>query len=118
MADFMYLFWNKDGKSRMDKASPEEIQRIMQKWMAWMEPLKKAGHLKDGGAPLESTGKVVHGGKKTVTDGPYAEAKDVVGGYIIVSAKDLNEATELSKGCPVLEGDGLVEVRPVRPMNM
>ena len=116
MADFMYLFWNKGGKNPMEAASPEEIQKMMQKWMTWMETLKKAGHLKDGGAPLEMTGKVVHGGKKIVTDGPYAEAKDVVGGYIIVSAKDLNEAAELSKGSPILEGDGMVEVRAVRPM--
>jgi len=115
MADFLYLFWNKDGKSPMDNASPEEIQKLMQKWMAWVEPVKKAGHLKDGGAPLEMTGKVVHG-KKSVTDGPYAETKDVIGGYIVVSAKDINEAVELSRGCPILERDGMIEVRPVRPM--
>lgn len=116
MADFMYLFWNKGGNSRMDTASPEEMQKMMQKWMGWMETLKKNGHLKDGGAPLETAGKVVHAGKKNVTDGPYAEAKDTIGGYIIVSAKSLDEATELSKGCPILEGDGMVEVRPVRAM--
>ena len=116
MADFMYLFWNKDGKSKMEKASPEEIQLIMNKWMGWMDALKKSGNLKDGGAPLEMTGQVVHGGKKSVTDGPYAEAKDVVGGYIIVSAKNIQEAVELSKGCPILEGDGMVEVRPVLKM--
>lgn len=116
MADFLYLFWNKGGVSRMDTASPEEIQKMMQKWMAWSESLKKGGHLKEGGVPLQSAGKVVHGGKKNVTDGPYAEAKDVVGGFLMVSAKNLEEATELSKGCPVLEGDGMVEVRPIRAL--
>lgn len=116
MADFLYLFWNKGARSPMDTASPEQIQKMMQKWMGWMDTLKSSGHLKSTGAPLEMTGKVVHGGKKNVTDGPYAEAKDAVGGFIIVSAKTLEEATELSKGCPILEGDGMVEVRPIRPM--
>ena len=118
MANFMYLFWSKDGKSPLDTASPKEVQAMMKKWMAWMGKLEKSGHLKDGGAALESKGKMVHGGKKRVTDGPYAEAKDVVGGYIIVSAKNLAEAVKLSKGCPVLAGDGMVEVRPVRSLKM
>ncbi len=100
----------------MDTASSKEIQQMMTKWMSWIEKLEKSGHLKDGGAPLESKGKVVHGGKKNVTDGPYAEAKDVMGGYIIVSAKNLTEAVKLSKDCPILAGDGMVEVRPVRRM--
>jgi hypothetical protein len=117
MADFLYLFWNKGGKSPMENASPEQIQQIMQKWMGWSGALKNAGHLKDGGAPLEMTGKTVHGVKRSMTDGPYPETKDAIGGYIIVSAKDLNEAVDLTKGCPLLERDGgSVEVRPIRPM--
>ena len=48
-----------------------------------------------------------------MTDGPYAEAKDLVLGFIIVEARDLAEAAELSKGCPMLDGDGSVEIRPV-----
>jgi hypothetical protein len=49
-----------------------------------------------------------------VKDGPYAEAKDVVGGYIIVEADDIGQAVELSKGCPILDAGGSVEVRPVQ----
>ena len=55
---------------------------------------------------------------KKVTDGPFAEAKDVVGGFSLILAKDLDEAAELSRGCPIFEVDGQVEVRPVMKMNM
>ena len=69
------------------------------------EGLGAKGHLKDPGHPLERTGKVVKGKQKTVTDGPYAEAKDVVGGYTLVEAKDLAQAVELSKGCPISKSE-------------
>jgi hypothetical protein len=91
---------------------------MMQKWMAWFKELADSGHVKDRGQPLERAGKLVNGKRKAVTDGPFAEAKDVVGGYTLILAKDLNEAAELSKGCPILEVDGQVEVRPVMKLNM
>ena len=56
--------------------------------------------------------------QRTITDGPYAESKDIIGGYTLVEARDLAEAVELSKGCPILEGGGLVEVRPVLQTGM
>jgi hypothetical protein len=59
---------------------------------------------------------VVRGKKRVVTDGPYLEAKDLVLGFIAVEARDLAQAVELSTGCPMLEGGGSVEVRPVRPL--
>jgi len=113
MSEFVYLY---RGGADRSNWTPEQNQQMMQKWMGWMETLKKAGHLKDGGSPLEMTGKVVHGGSKSVTDGPYLETKDAIGGFIIVTARNLDEATELSKGCPILQGVGCVEVRPIRPM--
>ncbi len=117
MADFVYLYLNrKEDQALMAAASPEQKQKITQKWMAWLEGLKKDGHVKDMGAPLEFTSRVVEGPKKVVTDGPFAEAKDIVGGFSIITAKSLDEAVELSKGCPILELNGKVEVRPIRPM--
>src|SRR5215471_20794644 len=98
--------------------SPEQMQQVMQKWMAWMKDLGEKGHLIDRGQPLERAGKVVQGKQKTVTDGPFAEAKDVVGGYTLIEAEDLSEAVELSKGCPIFEVEGAVEVRPVMKFNM
>jgi hypothetical protein len=94
------------------------MQQMMQKWMAWMKDLGANGHLKDRGQPLERAGKLVQGRQKTVTDGPFAEAKDVVGGYTLIEAEDLSEAVELSKGCPIFEVEGAVEVRPVLKLNM
>ena len=82
--------------------------------MAWFKQLGENGHIKDPGHPLEHTGKVVKGKHKAVTDGPYAEAKDVIGGFTVIEAKDLAQATELSKGCPILEVGGSVEVRPIQ----
>jgi hypothetical protein len=90
----------------------------MQRWMAWFKQLGENGHLKNPGHPLERTGKLVKGKQKTVTDGPFAESKDIVGGYTIVEARDLEQAVELSKGCPIFEREGMVEVRPIMPINM
>ena len=86
----------------------------MQKWTAWFKELGANGHLKELGHPLESTGTVVKGNQKIVTDGPFVEAKDMVLGYTLIEARDLKEAAELAKGCPVLHGaSGSVEIRPV-----
>ncbi len=61
---------------------------------------------------------MVRGQQKTVTDGPYTEAKDLVGGFTIVEARDIDQAVELSRGCPILDGEGSVEVRPVMKMDL
>src|SRR5580704_10539741 len=108
MSEFTYLF-----RGRETAASPEQMQKTMEKWMAWFKELGAKGHVKDPGHPLEGTGKVVRGNHKTVTDGPFAEAKDVVGGFTLIEARDLDHAAELSKGCPILEVGGSVEVRPI-----
>jgi hypothetical protein len=80
--------------------------------MDWKDTLEKSGHINQFGERLDGTGKVVRGKAKTVTDGPYIEVKDFIGGYIIVEARDIDQAVELAKGCPVLESDGTVEIRP------
>ena len=113
MNEFVYLY--RGGQSGR---SAEQAQQVMQKWMAWFKELAEKGHLKDRGQPLERSGKLVNGKRKTVTDGPFTEAKDLVGGYTLILAKDLNQAADLSKGCPILEFDGQVEVRPVMKLNM
>ena len=112
MSEFVFLYRGADRS-----ASPQEMQQIMQKWMAWMKDLGAKGHIKDMGNPLEPIGKVVKGSdKKTVTDGPYAETKDIVGGYTLIEANDINQAVELSTGCPIFSRGGFVEVRPVMKM--
>lgn len=113
MNEFVFLY--RGGETGR---SPEQAQQMMQKWMAWLKQLADSGHLKDRGQPLERAGKLVNGKRTAITDGPFAEAKDVVGGYSLILAKDLDDAAELSKGCPILELDGQVEVRPVMKLNM
>jgi hypothetical protein len=113
MSEFTYLF-----RGREVNASAEQMQKTMEKWVAWFRDLGAKGHIKDPGHPLEHSGKVVSGKKKVVTDGPFAEAKDVVGGYIIVEARDLAHAAELAQDCPILQVGGSVEVRPVQKLSM
>jgi hypothetical protein len=98
--------------------SPAEGEQVMQRWMTWLQDLAAKGHVTDRGQPLDSEGKVVrrNGNGRTVTDGPYPESKDVIGGYTLIEAKDLAEAAELAGGCPIFDRGGLVEVRPVMSM--
>jgi hypothetical protein len=87
----------------------------MQAWGTWIGELSNRGQFK-GGDPLEPAGKQVKGKKKIVVDGPFAEAKDLIGGYLLVTADSLDAAVELARGCPSLDLDGTVEVRPIRKM--
>lgn len=107
MADFVFMF--RGG----DPLTSAEARANWPKWTAWMKQLAEKGQIKERGNPLEPGGKLVRGKGKAVTDGPFAEAKDVIGGYITVTARDLEEAAEIAKGCPILERDGAVEVRPI-----
>jgi hypothetical protein len=113
MSEFVFLY--RGGEAGR---SPERIQHMMQKWMAWFKELAEKGHVKNQGHPLERSGKLVKGKQKTVIDGPFAETKDIVGGYSLIEARDLEQAVELSKGCPIFENEGAVEVRPVMQLNL
>lgn len=110
MSEFVFLYRNGE------KMSPETMQAQMGKWVAWLKELGDKGVLKSPGQPLDRTGKLVSGWKKTVTDGLFAEAKDVIGGYSLIEARDIDHAVELSMGCPIFNVDGTVEVRPTLKM--
>jgi hypothetical protein len=113
MSEYVFLYRGGEWER-----SPELAQQTMQKWMAWFKDLAEKGHIKDRGQPLERAGKLVKGKQKAITDGPFVESKDVIGGYTLIEARDIEQAVELSKGCPIFEVDGAVEVRPVRKLNM
>jgi hypothetical protein len=115
MEKFIFLYRGKDGGH--GGLSPDDMQKHMQKWQAWMGGLAKQGIMGDS-QPLKPTGKQVTGTKKTITDGPFIEAKEMVGGFTVVNAKDINEAVEIAKGCPIFEVDGKLEVRPIQKMEM
>jgi hypothetical protein len=110
MSEFLFLFRGSDPRA----LSHEQMQKSMEKMARWFKDLNDKGIIKNPGHPLERLGKVVEGKQKTIHDGPFAEAKDIVNGYIVIEADDLAHATEISKGCPLLERDDSVEVRPIR----
>jgi hypothetical protein len=113
MSEFVYLFRIGAAEQREAMGTPEHAQQSMEVWLAWMRELEAKGHLKNPGQPLAPDGKAVRGRQRAVTDGPYVEVKDLVAGFIVIEARDLAQAVELSTGCPILEGDGSVEIRPV-----
>ena len=118
MSEYILLYRNTNEAYHDAMGTPEKAQQNMVKWRAWMKEMTEKGQLRNVGQPLERTGKVVGGKKRAVTDGPYTETKDVVGGFSIIEAPDLAEAARIASGCPVLEGGGSVEVRPVMQLNM
>ena len=112
MEKYMFIFIGGDPSH----LSPEAQQANMQKWFAWVDKLKKA-QLYVSGEALMPGGKTITGSKKTITDGPFAEGKEVVGGYFVVYAKNLKDATEMAKDCPDYDLGGTVEVREVMKMD-
>ncbi len=95
--------------------SPEELQRVTGQFMAWFERLCREGKA-IGGAPLENEGRVVSGHKgRSVSDGPFAESKEAIGGYFLLDVNTMEEAVEIAQQCPILEYGAKVEVRPVAP---
>ena len=113
MSQFMFIFRG-GGYATPSNLSPTEIQQHLAKWNAWTNGLLAAGRLA-GAQALEhpATGKTLRGRDRIVTDGPYAESKDLVSGTLVVEAASLQEAAELARDCPIFEFDGSVEVRPM-----
>lgn len=106
--EFMLLF---RGPCWDEGLSPEELQQRMNEVMAWFEGLKQRGIVK-GGQPLGAERKLVSKGR-AVSDGPFAESKEAVGGYLLVEAPDMEAALAIAKSNPTLEYGVSIEVRPV-----
>jgi hypothetical protein len=115
MSEYLLLF--RGGDAETARQSPEKWQAHMQKWMQWMGELKEQGKL-IGAQPLETTGKIVTGTRKIVSDGPFAEGKEIVGGYLACKADSYEEAVKIAGNCPILEHDGIVEVREIGELKM
>ena len=108
-----YLFLIRHQGDPMAALSPAELQRHLDDWAAWMGGLAAAGRLR-GGQPLGEEAACVR--TDLVTDGPYAEAKDVVGGYVIVGCASVAEAKATAMSCPGVAVGSLVEVRAIAPV--
>lgn len=94
--------------------SPEQMQQIADNWMAWFNRLKGEGKCA-GGNPLEHEGKIVSGKARVVSDGPFAESKETIGGYFLLTVPSMDEAVAIAQQCPGLPYGIRVEVRPVAP---
>lgn len=114
MNQFLLIF--RGGAITQKDVAPQQLQEHLAKWGAWMSQLEKSGNLKAGNA-LQNTGRTIRGSKKAVTDGPFTEAKDLLSGYMLIVAKDLNHATQIAHECPIYVYDGSVEVRPIHSME-
>jgi hypothetical protein len=110
MNEFMLIFRHQDGSKL---ASPEQMQIWMKQTMDWIGTIQAQNKFVGGnGLPLDHAKVVWH--KSVVTNGPFGDVKETLGGYIMVKASSIDEAVEFAKGCPVLQGDGnSVEVRMI-----
>ena len=110
MPNFLYVF--RGGALSSGALSPSEMQQHLVKWRTWIEALAKQGHHL-GGHAVQRNGKSLRGQQRTLSDGPYAESKDLVTGNLVISAASLDAAVALALECPIFEMDGSVEVRPI-----
>jgi hypothetical protein len=115
MNEFMLVF--RSDPSNGPRLSPEQLQEISKPWQDWMGGIAAQNKLVERGNRLDFEGATVRPGN-VITDGPYAEIKEILFGYTIVKAASFNEAIELAKGCPILSVGGNVEVRTVVQINM
>jgi hypothetical protein len=115
MKEFLLIFRNE--VARPDTMpSPEQIQAMMKPWQDWIGNLGASGNLSSAGNRLDSDGRVLKQGA-VVTNGPFVEIKEAIGGYVIIKAKDMDEAAELAKDCPIFAMGGNVEVRTIVSMD-
>jgi hypothetical protein len=105
MAKFLFIY--RGGSDR--EMTPEQMQKSMEKWGAWIQDAMTKGWMLDPGDGLTAEGRVVNA--KVVSDGPFVESKEIVGGFSIVEAETIDAAAQLAKGCPGLQTGGRVEVR-------
>lgn len=108
MKEFLLLFRQPDYDYR--EASKEKMQEIYKKWQKWVSGIEAQDKFVSHGQRLTMEGKVLRPGG-VITDGPFVEIKEKLGGFIIVKAESLDDATTLAHGCPALDGGGSVEIR-------
>lgn len=113
MKDYLFLF---RGGMDFRTATPEQMQNATLKWRAWLDEIAATGRY-GGGERLTPESRLVETDGGPTVDGPYAEAKEVIGGYIVVKAADFDEAVAMTKGCPIFIYGGTTEVREISKMN-
>ena len=114
MPNFVLLL--RDATSSFPNLSPEQMQAIVQRYVAWRAKVQQDGRSITGHKLRDNEGRVVSGsgGAVKVTDGPFAEAREVMGGLFVIEAASYDEVVELTRDCPHLEF-GTIEIREVEP---
>lgn len=117
MPKYMLLLY--DNPADWQGLSPEEMQKAIEKYIAWGNKARQGGWFAGSHKLADDAGKVLRGkgGKPRVTDGPYSETKEVLGGYYLIEAKDYDEAVQRTLDHPHLQYGGTIEVRVVDPMT-
>ena len=108
MPNFMILLHENDGAWR--KLSEAERQALLEKYYAWVHELRNKDLMRDGN-PLAEGGRVLRVADGEIVDGPYTETKEVITGYFLIEAENLDAATEIAKGCPALGHGETVVIR-------
>ena len=106
MAKFLFVYRGNVDREN-EQPSPEQMQQVMARWGEWFQKVGAA--IVDGGDGLMPTGKIVS--NSAVTDGPFIEAKELVGGYSILEADSYDAAVEHAMSCPINEEGGSIEIR-------
>jgi hypothetical protein len=109
MKEFVMLFRN--APTGANRPTPEIMQEFAKKWDNWLGGIAAQGKFISG-SRLSHEGKILKP-DNVVTDGPYAEVKEILGGFISIKAESLEDAFAMASGCPILLLGGYVEVRPV-----
>ena len=115
MEDFLFVF-RMEIANNQAQPSAEQRQAVMKNWQDWLGAIAAKNKLVSAGSKLKSEGKVVRP-KSMVTDGPYIEMKEAIGGFSIIKAESLAEAAALAKDCPIFLIGGNVEVRQIVAMD-
>jgi hypothetical protein len=110
MAKYMFLLRSQDDPG----LSPTQMQQIVEEYTAWARRLRSEGSML-GGNELKSASKLITGAgiDLRVTDGPFAETKEAIGGYFLIEADDEQKAVEIATQCPGLKRRGTVEVHEI-----
>lgn len=113
-----YILLLHDNPSSFAKASPEEMQKVVEKYMAWGARMRQAGVLRDGKKLVDDNGKVLrkNGSQIRLTDGPYSETKEILGGFYMVEAASYDQVAEIVQDSPHFEYGGTIEVREIQQM--
>jgi hypothetical protein len=107
MKEFLFLY--RTDYNQMQQSTPEQMQASLQRWMDWLASIAAQNKLTDKGSRLDNSGRIVK--NDLITNGPYVDVKESVGGYSFVKAESYDDAAEIAKGCPIHLVGGSVEVR-------